>query len=395
MLTNKKISLFIFIICFGLLNVSCDNQLTTSSLLATSAQSSISKNPYIIYTGKNTEMKLMWQLTKTYKCKVEWGIGGTYSLGSATTTENSGVVDQHLHSYTIKNLSPGTKYDYRITISDVQRTGSFFTAPASDAANLKFVAYGDTRSNPDLHNDLAATVLATYAMDEQYKTMILAMGDLLTDGNLEMYWTSEFFNTSLSNVQAVLAGVPFISARGNHEGLGIYFKKYFPYPYVSGTYWSFDYGPLHVVILDQYTDYKTGSAQYKWLVKDLSSSAKKWKFIVLHEPGWSAYSTNTLEGHPNNKNVQTYVQPLCVTYGVSVVLAAHNHYYARALVNGVYHITSAGGGAPLYDPVPNSENVQVINKTRHFCKIEISGSQLVFKAVDPDENEIDSFTIVK
>ncbi|MBK9777870.1 MAG: hypothetical protein IPP62_16195 [bacterium] len=79
------------------------------------------------------------------------------------------------------------------------------------------------------------------------------------------------------------------------------------------------------------------------------SSNKPWRFVVLHEPGWSAGG-----GHPNNAAVQAYLQPLFVQYGVSIVFTGHNHYYARAVVDGVNHITTGGGGGPLHTPVPGS-----------------------------------------
>ena len=102
---------------------------------------------------------------------------------------------------------------------------------------------------------------------------------------------------------------------------------------------------MHVVMLDQYTTYTAGSTQYNWLKTDLAASTKKWKVVVLHEPGWSAGG-----GHGNNTTVQNDLQPLFVQYGVAIVFGGHNHYYARASVSGVTHLTVGGGGAPLYSP---------------------------------------------
>ena len=118
-------------------------------------------------------------------------------------------------------------------------------------------------------------------------------------------------------------------------------------PFSADRYWSFDYGPAHFVMLDQYVDYAVGSPQYTWLVNDLAASTKIWKFIVMHEQGWS-----TGGGHENNTTVQTIIQPLAELYGVSIVFGGHNRYYARAVVNGVQHLTVGGGGAPLYTPDP-------------------------------------------
>jgi hypothetical protein len=65
------------------------------------------KAPYLIYTGNNTEIQLLWQLTTTDTCTIEWGTDTLYVLGSVETTEYG---NSHQHTYTITNLEPGTKY---------------------------------------------------------------------------------------------------------------------------------------------------------------------------------------------------------------------------------------------------------------------------------------------
>jgi hypothetical protein len=91
--------------------------------------------------------------------------------------------------------------------------------------------------------------------------------------------------------------------------------------------------------------------------------------------------------------VQTYLQPLCEQYGVSIVFGGHNHYYARAVVCGMQHITTGGGGAPLYTPVPSHPNVVASAAAYRFCKIAIDGNTLTFKAVTPAGVVLDSVTL--
>jgi hypothetical protein len=158
---------------------------------------------------------------------------------------------------------------------------------------------------------------------------------------------------------------------------------------LAARYWSFDYGPAHFAVVDQYTSYGPGSAQLTWLQNDLASTNKPWKFIYLHEPGWSAGG-----GHENNTSVQNYIQPLCIQYGVPILFAGHNHYYARALVNNIQHITTGGGGAPLYQPNLNYPYIVAGASAYHFCKIEINDQSLHLTALKPTGEIIDSFTIV-
>ena len=181
--------------------------------------------------------------------------------------------------------------------------------------------------------------------------------------------------------------MPFQSCIGNHDLGGDLFKKYFPYPFIADHYWSFNYGPAHFVIFDQYNrEDNRFEKEIKWLDKDLSQCDKEWKFILLHMPGWSAGS------HDNDKEVQNLIQPICEKYNVSFVFAGHNHYYARASVNGVYHITTGGGGAPLYQPEPGHENVVKIAQLHHFCKVEIRDKTLEINVISSKGDVIDNFT---
>ena len=185
------------------------------------------------------------------------------------------------------------------------------------------------------------------------------------------------------------ANLPIAGCRGNHESReGLAFEKFWPYPYkVGGLYWSFDYGPAHIAFVDQYTDYGKGSAQLEWLTRDLKNNTKKWKFIVLHEPGWSAGR--------NNEDVQANIQPLCEKYGVQIIFAGHKHYYSRAAVHGVQHLTIGTGGAPFRIPKSGKSNVVVVKGyTLGYARVSISGNTLNYEMLSsPDNTVIDRFTM--
>ncbi len=342
------------------------------------------KTPYVLYHGTNTEFKILWQLYTTEVCTLQWGTTTAYSDGQTTTTEDG---SSHQHSYLFTNLTPATKYYYKVKAGASEFSASFVTAPPEDAESLKFLAYGDNRSNPDKHDLVAAQIVSLLQADPGFQTIILNVGDLVYDGDSESDWDNEFFDPQYENIQTVLSELGYQAARGNHEESGTLFKKYFPYPYTRAFYWSFDYGPAHFSIIDQYTDYSVGSAQYNWLDNDLSSTDKKWKFLVFHEPGWSA------GGHSNSSEVQDIIQPLCEKYHVQIVFAGHNHYYSRAEVNDVMHITTGGGGAPLYTPDPSYPNIVAASRSYHFCKIKIENNNLSFWAINSEGTAIDSFTI--
>lgn len=330
------------------------------------------KLPYLTFDGTATAMRVNWQLEAATLCTLDWGTDTTYSLGSVVTTE---LGPSHQHDRRLTGLDTSTLYVYRVRAGEA-RTGSFYTAPASDALAVKLFVYGDTRTYPATHDTVARGIVSTYTSDPAFQTVALMTGDLIADGNTEASWDTDFFDPARTSIAELHAHVPFASTRGNHEGTAVLFAKYLPYPWVLGRAWSFDYGPVHVAVVDQYIAYNPGSAQLLWLENDLASTDKPWKFVVLHEPGWSAGG-----GHSNSTAVQNYIQPLCVEYGVQILFAGHNHYYARAVVGGVQHVTAGGGGAPLTTPDPGYPYIVATKKAHHFCKIEIDGGTLTLTVV--------------
>jgi len=343
------------------------------------------KAPYLIWPGENTEMRVLWQLTDSAPCVIEWGLDASCSAGSETTVEHE---DHHQHTYAIGRLTPGTGYCYRVTTPDAIYEGSFVAAPDASATAVKFFAYGDTRSYPGDHDVVASAMVSTFAADPEFQSLVIVVGDLVQDGDSELDWNEQFFDPAYAGIQSLLRNLPYQSAMGNHEESGQLFMRYFPYPYVAARYWSFDYGPAHFVVVDQYSDYSPGSAQLDWIENDLATSTKPWKFVYFHEPGWSAGG-----GHENLVAVQDYIHPLCLEYGVRVVFAGHNHYYARADVDGVQHVTTGGGGAPIREPDPGYPFIVTTAAEHHFCKVEIDGEELRFEAVAPDGTVLDAFAL--
>jgi hypothetical protein len=298
-------------------------------------------------------------------------------------------------------LAPSTHYFYRIFTGGVDiGGGDFYSAPAANDCTISFIVYGDTRGTstaPGQHNMVAQAIVNTYTAHPSYQTLIISVGDLVYDGTQMSYWDNQFFDHSaFPNINALISHMPYQSCIGNHDYPNdpYWFSRIFNYPLGGAPLtlpqrsWSFNYGQIHFVCLDQYNS--SLGAMLTWLHNDLQANANQtWKFIYLHEPGWSAGGN-----HPNNVAVQLLLQPECINHNVQMVFAGHNHYYARAEVNGVQHITTGGGGAPLGTPVPNyTPEVVMTDQSYHFCKISINGSSLTFEAVRANGTTIETFPI--
>jgi hypothetical protein len=344
------------------------------------------KAPYLIYMGVNTEYLLLWQLKNSQSTTLQWGMDTTYSSVTIKTAEYG---DDHQHQYKFTDLMPGKRYYYKVVVGQEQYKGDFFAAPEKEAKAVKFVVYGDTRTVPESHEKVAAAIEKLYRSDSGYQTIIPFSGDAVYRGDQEKYWTNDYFNPKFKNMQKLRGSVGYQVAIGNHEDEGILYKKYFPYNYVKNHYWAFDYGPVRFIILDQYsTSYKAGSEQLKWFENELKTSNKEWKIVIMHKVGYS------VGHHGVDKKTIKYILPLCEKYGVKLMFGGHNHLYARAVVNGVYCITTGGGGASISDEVDtNTPYIEKVALKHHFCKVNIEDKKLYFEAVDDSSKTLDKFVI--
>jgi hypothetical protein len=391
---------------------------------------SFRKSPYLIFPGNNTSMTIMWQTDKTPAIgRIEWGETELYQTGQATIKEDGAGADEHQFAYTIEGLKPGSRIYYRVSVDGTMRTGTFMTAASNDASTLVFYAYGDTRTDPRTHNGVLAGLLKDVEKNPSARqTFLLHAGDYVTYGLSEKYWDSEYFNPVNQYLATTLASLPMIGALGNHEEYvegsftqvcprsGELFRKYFPYPmYVDPKhfYYSFDYGPVHVAVIDPYTaDYtKETGEEYKWLKNDLSQS-RPFKIVLMHPPAWSANGS----GFALRQNLHE----LFKASGVSLVLQGHEHYFSRLVVDGIPYLTIGGGGAPLtrpnfFDPSAYNEKENTVTDTcikipfvgdpkipavtlvdpqkaarqYHFARIEIAAGKLKTTVINVEGRVID------
>lgn len=367
----------------GLLVLCVISILLTIGMFSASAAGNLIKGPYLLFEGSNSSMSVLWQTSVTESNVIKWGTDTTYSMGQATVG-TYGTDNQH--KYTITGLLPNTKYYYNVD----GQAGSFRTAPAATATSVKFLSYGDSRTYPANQEKVAAKARAAYAADPAYQTLLLNSGDFV-GVDTESDWTAHNFvsGTTYPQIHALQAEVPIIGARGNHEGTGTVYNKYFPYPYVANNYWSYDYGPVHFVVLDEYATFTAGSAQYNWLVNDLASTTKPWKIVMGHQPGWGAGT------HSNNATVQNTIHPVLKQYGVQMYLNGHNHNYARAVVDNIQYVTSGGGGASLYTPSSSYPNIVKTDMSHHLTEFDVAGSTMTINARRIDGTVIETVSVAQ
>jgi len=281
----------------------------------------------------------------------------------------------YVHRIELDGLKPGTKYYYRVMQEGTDTQLESFTTPRNDGHLMVAVA-GDSRSNPDIWKNTIDSFAA------KKPDILLLTGDIAVSSKYSS-WKKEFFIPAFLNFAKSVA---FYNATGNHEGWNTNTKAFTQAPASpSGRqdYYSFEIGNALFVVLNNQLKINKSSPQYKFLEKVLKESDKKWKIVVFHR---SAYVGG---GHGEYTPMKTAAKNLFAKYGVSLALSGHSHFYQRNYVDGVYHITVAGGGAPLYTP-KKKKYTQKSSRKHHYAIFEINGDVLTFTAYDLKGNVIDS-----
>ena len=240
------------------------------------------------------------------------------------------------------------------------------------------VIYGDSRTNHEVHRKVVAAIL------KEKPIMVFHTGDLVFNGKMKSQWDN--FNTIISGITSI---AKFYPCYGNHELKSKLMADYYKLPN-NGKWYSVDTLGIHFIVLDNSANYSKNSAQYKWLEGDLENNHSKFTIVVMHYPPFT-----TTKHSPSSKKPRKKLVPLFEKYKVDAVFTGHVHAYEKSFVNGIYYITTGGGGAPLHSQISKSEYCKLFVKNYNFCKLWVEDNTLNLQALDTNLNTIDKFQIKK
>jgi hypothetical protein len=329
------------------------------------------KGPYVQKVTTDSAI-VRWEASEGAVASFEYGM--TPQFGQFASLSRTGGLQERVQ---LAGLKPYTRYFYRVLGSsgELLADSSFVTLAGPNQDKISFVAWGDNRTNHQVHRQLADLIAD---VDPDF---VLNVGDMVELGLVQEEWDI-FFDLE----RRLLRTTPLFSAVGNHESNSPLYFSLFSLP-GNERWYSFDSGPAHIIALDVVSSHYTpGSEQYVWLENDLRQTDRPWKIVYMHFP---PYSFNERGGVESVKGALT---PLFERYGVQVVFGGHNHHYQRNVVNGVTYIVTGGGGAPLHS-VGTSMWTKYGEPTYQFTKLSIEGGILKSTGVRLDGSEFDSFTI--
>lgn len=333
---------------------------------------------------------------------------------------SSDLGDMNIHSATLTDLEPGTKYYYRVGYGNNFSNIYSFTTEAKDTNSFKFLIFGDSQSGiatDPQYGPWKTTIQNAFNANKDAKFFI-NVGDLVEIGQMYAHWNNWF-----DAAKGVIDTIPEMPVEGNHETYQSAnynsakpkdFVSQFPVPQngpdgLKGQVYSFDYGNAHIVMLDSQEDEEESvsgdilEAQKAWLDKDLSSTNKTWKIVFFHKTPYYNKATRS------NEQIKAAFQPIIDKYHVDVVFNGHDHGYSRTYpikndqyvkspADGTVYIVTGRSGNKYYPDLSQKVWDAFFYDPQdqpNYIVATINGNTLTIKAVKQDGTPIDTYSITK
>ncbi len=394
---------------------------------------------------------------------------------------NMGGLISRIYRATLNKLVLDSAFVYDVSLNGKSIASDWFYTRTTKN-KTRFALVGDSGEGS---KEQAAIAFQIYQAQPDF-TMII--GDIVYEMGLAREYLKNFFpyymatEASPQRGAPLLGKVPFYSVIGNHDVLsddldkypdGLAYFHYMDLPmnapigqyyikskgsdqavknfnsitrprYPSMTNYSFDYGNVHILVLDSnpYTS-PLDSELLPWMINDLKASEADWKIVSFHHPGFNSNAAH------NDDQLMRLLSPIMEELKVDLVVSGHVHNYQRTMpllfdpqkdstgtkyvisdegrvsgkftldhafdgVNntkpkGSIYIITGAGGAPLYDDQltnfpdqwlngPQSTNpftVKMVSDRHSFTLIETNGKTLVLKQIDKEGAIFDEIKVTK
>lgn len=291
--------------------------------------------------------------------------GAPRRFADATVTAN--------HLVHLTGLEPGKSYGYGVLLgAQVVGRGTVTTAPdPASSAPLRFLVYGDSRSDPTTHEGIIR------AMEAIPSDFLVNTGDIVAEGGSAADWQSFF------SIEApLLRDRPLFLCIGNHElyedEAGGNFARYFGFVDPSGTlrpYGTIRIGNTRFFFLNGMHDWSSGEER-TWLERELARADGEaglvWRMAVIHHSPWSSGPHG-----PNSKLASAHVPELLSAHKVDLLFSGHDHIYERGEGAGsLKYVISGGGGAPLYPIARRMAETRRSEAAYHFVEVTVTPTEV-------------------
>ena len=297
----------------------------------------------------------------------------------------------------LRSLQAGTDYAYR-AVTDAKASPWYQFRTKPDAADkVSFLYIGDVQDSIGGE----ANRFLREALSRHPGSEFLVCGGDLVDGPRQSCWDEAF-----RDIDSVAQTMPLLAVTGNHDyrkGVIQWLERRFPLTFsyfldskiADNQVYTLNYGPVQFFLLDSNRELPYLLTQRDWLKEQLAQSRSRWKIVVLHHPLFSIRSRS------RNLIQREVFNGLLETYGVDLVLQAHDHAYARMTahedgraVTPVYTISHCS--PKNYDIYDDDRFDKSIASGRFYQTVCISGDTLTMAAYEVYHHSLcDSLQIIK
>ncbi len=242
-------------------------------------------------------------------------------------TYSDGAFDgNYWHKATVTGLEKGATYYYQVGDGSVWSPKGTFTTDDGDDS-VRFISVGDPQASSLESFEAAARVLEKATAQFPQPDFIDILGDFTNDCTNEE-WDNFFLSHAALLGANTLAPIP-----GNHDEKKVNsFVSMFDTDTsgsvvtLNGVNYSFDYGPVHVAVVNTNDLFSISSAQLGWLKRDMQSTDRDWKIVMMHK---APYSLGKDGKWPDAQYLQEQFAAVCDETNVDVVMCGHDHMYLR------------------------------------------------------------------
>jgi hypothetical protein len=266
-------------------------------------------------------------------------------------------------------------------VSQPAKSSLPLSLPLKDGS-VRFAIIGDTGTGTDKQQELA-DLMTQYHAVFPFES-VLMMGDNLYGSETPADYKKKFqdvYQPLLDNK------VKFYATLGNHDQPNERFYENFN---MNGKeYYRFTKGNVAFYSLNSNYMDKT---QLKWLEDQLAKDTSEWKICFFHHPLYSSGGK-----HGSDTGLRKVVEPLFVKYGVSVVLAGHEHFYERIKPQqGIYYFISGAGGKLREGDVKERSPLtdKAFDADMSFMLAEVVKNQMYFQVISRTGATVDSGILV-
>ena len=283
-------------------------------------------------------------------------------------THNNADGLHYIHRANMSGLTAGARYRYHVR-NDNHSTAVFhFTAappspsiapPSSPAP--RFIVYGDMgRFGGAVSLRAVEAEVAASLNSSQPVTAVVHIGDFAYDLSSAGGVNGDAF---LARIQQLAASTPYLTVPGNHEEEGdlsfAHYRARFTTPGMWGSdgwrmHYSLDLGLVHLVAYNTeqlFSHPEQVAAQLAWLEADLAAAnaargERPWLVAFGHRPMYCSNADGD-DCTTDRSLVRATFERLFDSYGVDLVLEAHEHSYERLWPTFDTHPTQRNYTDPL------------------------------------------------